>query len=91
MAQAIDKNNRRSNLQQDTNLRFGNLREAPPLSHGGWSVATICLWKRGFQKDWRALGSDKEFKDRTLILEIPLTVSPATLKQQGYYNYDLPQ
>jgi hypothetical protein len=53
MAKAIDKNNRRTDLQQDTNLRFGNLCAAPPLSHGGWSVAKTCLWNKG---DFKKIG-----------------------------------
>jgi hypothetical protein len=57
MAKVIDKNNWRTNLQQDTNLRFCSLCAATPLSHGGWNEATTCLWNKGdFKKDWRALG-----------------------------------
>ena len=82
MAQAIDTNNWRSQLQQDTYLRFGDLRGTTFESWWLERGYELFMEKGDFKKIGVREGSDKEVKDKTLILEIPLTVSPATLKQQ---------
>lgn len=82
MAQAIDTNEWRSQQQQDTYSRFGDLRGS---TFDSWWVERgyeLFREKGDFKKIGVREGSAQEVKDKTLILEIPLSVSPATLKQQ---------
>ena len=82
MAQAIDTNDWRSQQQQDTYSRFGDLRGT---TFDSWWVERgyeLFREKGDFKKIGVREGSAQEVKDKTLILEIPLSVSPATLKQQ---------
>ena len=82
MAEAIDTGNWRSQLQQDTFMRFGELRNT---TFDSWWIERgyeLFMEKGDFKKIGVREGSEQEVKDKTLILEIPLSVSPATLKQQ---------
>ncbi len=82
MAHAIDTNEWRNQQQQDTYSRFGDLRGT---TFDSWWVERgyeLFREKGDFKKIGVREGSTQDVNDKTLILEIPLTVSPATLKQQ---------
>ena len=82
MAASIDSNVWRSKSQQDTFIRFGDLRAS---TFESWWIERgyeLFMEKADFKKIGVREGNAQEIKDKTLILEIPLTVSPATLKLQ---------
>lgn len=81
-AQAISTNEWRSHQQQETYERFGDLQGT--TFESWWVERGYELFKEpgDFKKIGVRESSDQEVKDKTLILEIPLTVSPATLKSQ---------
>lgn len=82
MAASIDSNVWRSQLQQDTFNRFGDLRDT---TFESWWVERgyeLFMEKADFKKIGVRESSAQEVKEKTLILEIPLTVSPSTLKLQ---------
>ena len=82
MAASIDSNVWRSQSQQDTFIRIGDLRAS---TFESWWIERgyeLFMEKADFKKIGVREGNAQEIKDKTLILEIPLTVSPATLKLQ---------
>ena len=81
-AQAIATNEWRSQQQQETYEKFGDLQGT--TFETWWVERGYELFKEPgeFKKIGIREGSVQEVKDKTLILEIPLTVSPATLKIQ---------
>lgn len=82
MTESIDSNVWRSQSQQDTFKRFGDLRDT---TFESWWVERgyeLFMEKADFKKIGVRESSAQEVKEKTLILEIPLTVSPSTLKLQ---------
>lgn len=81
-AQAIAIKEWRSQQQKGTYERFGDLQGT---TFDSWWVERgyeLFMEKGDFKKIGVREGLDQDVNDKTLILEIPLTVSPATLKQQ---------
>lgn len=82
MSEAIDQNNWRSQEQQSTYQRFGDLRGT---TFDSWWLDRgyeLFMEQRDFQRIDVRTDSQPSADTPKLTLEIPLTVSPATLKQQ---------